>query len=288
MSSAVLDRGRRAARVMIVDNDSESLAFRTQLFGHYGCLVISATSQRDAKRELEASPVPDLILTDLHMPEDEAAGAPGGPSDTSRDVSGLELRDLVRRRFPTVPIGCYSAYYTDETMPEEEWSKFDISFKRGMLTPTQLDEEIQRAVGLANGQMMRRQAEYDDLLAEERSRHVVAIGSAEVVRRLSLEHDAATLVEGRLREAGYELRLVAPQGPLGSAEPLIVWVCPAAEGVEVEAYGFGEVYAFGEGEGEAMARLFELMSVYRERFLREATNSRLLGFLERVLASSVA
>ena len=273
--SNILDRDQRAVRVMIVDNDAQSLATRSAIFGTFGCLVIGAPSQRDAEKELDASPVPDVIVTDLHMPDEHTAG------DPDRDKSGLRLFEYVRAKFPTVPIGCYSAYYTTAALPEAVLDRFDFKFKRGLQTPQQLEVDIANAVELGEQQMRRRQAEYDDLLAELRGHYAAQYPKAEIFRRLSLEHDDSTLVEGRLKEAGYRLRLVGTGGALSSAEPLIIWTCSTRAGVEAEVYGHGELYSFGSSETEAIERLLELMRHYREVLAQSGNDEHLLAFLDR-------
>lgn len=280
--TSILDRGYRSVRVMIVDNNASSLASRAKIFSTFGCLVIGASSRRDAERELNASPVPDLIVTDIHMPEGDPTETQ--PYDADRDISGIKLQRYVRLHFPTVPIGCYSAYYTDESLPDDALKGFDFKLKRGTRTPTELEADIEEAVKLGTQHMLRRQAQYDDLLADLRNRHAANEPRGDVFRRLALEGEGQALVEGQLGDAGYRLRLVGTGGALSSKEPIIIWTCPAAGGVETEVYGYGALYAYGPTEDAAIGRLLELMYARRD-LLRAAPedDEHLLAFLERML-----
>jgi hypothetical protein len=71
------------------------------------------------------------------------------------------------------------------------------------------------------------------------------------------------LVEGILAAAGYRLRLAQVISDQEHPEQLVLWVAPSSEGVEVEVYGYPELYAFGSDEEDAVDHLAELLGLAR-------------------------
>jgi CheY-like chemotaxis protein len=93
--------GQESNRVLLVDDDP----FVRRLVSGYlvaaGYVVRMAVDGLDALNELRAG-LPDLIISDLIMPR----------------MTGIELLEVVRKRFPQIPVIVLSAVATDE-MPEE-------------------------------------------------------------------------------------------------------------------------------------------------------------------------
>lgn len=78
---------RRRLRVLVVDDEAEAARTLSRALRGFGYDVRTADTGPDALRELQQSPV-DLVVTDVDMPA----------------MSGLELAEEVRRRFPRMPV----------------------------------------------------------------------------------------------------------------------------------------------------------------------------------------
>ena len=92
--------GQLNDRVLLVDDDP---LVRNLISGYLvaaGYVVRVAVDGLDALEKLRAG-LPDLIISDLNMPR----------------MSGIELLEVVRKRFPQIPVIVISALATDE-MPE--------------------------------------------------------------------------------------------------------------------------------------------------------------------------
>ncbi len=85
-------------RILIVDDLLTERTLAGRLLSRESDWILSyATNGRDALRQIELQP-PDLILTDLHMPE----------------LNGLELVSAVRERYPTIPVILMTAAGNEE------------------------------------------------------------------------------------------------------------------------------------------------------------------------------
>ena len=92
--------GQLSGRVLLVDDEP---LVRRSISGHLvaaGYVVRVAVDGLDAIGKLRAG-LPDLIISDLNMPR----------------MSGFELLDVVRKRFPQIPVIVISGVAADE-MPE--------------------------------------------------------------------------------------------------------------------------------------------------------------------------
>jgi CheY-like chemotaxis protein len=76
------------ARILLVDDDPLIASSTLALVEDLGHEVVEANSGREALELLDGGFRPDLMITDFAMPE----------------MTGLELADEVRRRYPALPI----------------------------------------------------------------------------------------------------------------------------------------------------------------------------------------
>lgn len=89
-------------RVLLVDDDASVRKSMTMLLNAAGYEVGTAQDGFDALLQLEAPPLPDILISDLNMPQ----------------MSGFELLSVVRRRFPEIPVIAVSgAYESGEHVP---------------------------------------------------------------------------------------------------------------------------------------------------------------------------
>jgi CheY-like chemotaxis protein len=89
-------------RILIVDDDAGVRQSMTMLLKMGGYEVIPAVHGFDALLQLRIPPPPDVIISDLNMPQ----------------MSGFEFLSVVRRRFPGIPVIAVSgAYESGENVP---------------------------------------------------------------------------------------------------------------------------------------------------------------------------
>jgi len=93
--------GQLSGRVLLVDDDPVVRKLISGYLVAAGYVVRTAVDGLDALGKLRTG-LPDLIISDLNMPR----------------MSGIELLEVVRKRFPQIPVIVISAVAADE-MPEE-------------------------------------------------------------------------------------------------------------------------------------------------------------------------
>ena len=92
--------GQLSARVLLADDDPVVRKHISRYLVAAGYVVRTAVDGLDALEKLRTG-LPDLIISDLNMPR----------------MSGIELLEVVRIRFPQIPVIVFSAMAVDE-MPE--------------------------------------------------------------------------------------------------------------------------------------------------------------------------
>jgi CheY-like chemotaxis protein len=93
--------GQLSARVLLADDDPVVRKLISRYLVAAGYVVRTAVDGLDALAKLRAG-LPDLIISDLNMPR----------------MSGIELLEVVRKRFPQIAVIVISAGAADE-MPQE-------------------------------------------------------------------------------------------------------------------------------------------------------------------------
>lgn len=86
------------ATVLVVDDSALDRRLTTRMLEEIGLRVQSAAHGREALEKL-AMALPDMVLTDMQMPE----------------LNGLELIGEISRRYPSVPVVVMTAYGSEET-----------------------------------------------------------------------------------------------------------------------------------------------------------------------------
>lgn len=276
MTSAVLERARPL--VLIVEDKPRSLKTRLDLFEHFGCTALGAGSMKDAIRELTATPLVDLVVTDIHMPTE---------SGEETDKSGVEFARYVRRGWDDLPVAGYSAHFTEDQLTEEELGVFDLSFAKGRQRARDIEVQVEACVALALDHRARRAADYDDTMARLRREYEVRAPVTELLRQLQPDATGNAAVEGALQKAGYRLKLISASS--GRREAIAVWLLRTKEGWEAEVYGYPELYAFGGTEQAVTESLIELMALFHEEFTESNAPSlprveRLEAYLSRIFS----
>lgn len=91
---------RPACRVLVVDDDPAVLKVAHRVLMTLGYEVTAAPGGQDALAAVEQGPPPDIVLTDVTMPE----------------ISGPELARRLRQRYPAMPVAFMSGYARDELL----------------------------------------------------------------------------------------------------------------------------------------------------------------------------
>jgi CheY-like chemotaxis protein len=275
MSTALLERPQPL--VLIVEDRADSLRRRLDLFESFGCAALGASSRDDAIRELQATPLVDLLVTDIHM----------GDERHPDDKSGIALARAVRQRWSDLPIAGYSAYFAEGDLSADERNAFDVSFPRGSQRGRELRRQVESCVELAQRHRLRRAEQLDGELQRLRAKHAVEVPPSEVVRRFEPAGNASMAIEVPLLRAGYRLEMVSAASERDVREAFAVWLVPNDAGWECEVYGHPEIYAFGPTEGVAVDHLVELMALYWRELTPQTDLAgsvrRLAGFLERTV-----
>ena len=113
------------ASILFVDDDQCMREVMAMILTEEGYDVSTAADGLDALARLRSS-VPDLIMSDLHMPR----------------MSGVEFLSVVRRRFPAIPVIAISgAHQMDATFPVGVMA--DAFYPKGRCHPDELLKTIQ-------------------------------------------------------------------------------------------------------------------------------------------------
>ena len=276
MTAALLERPQPL--VFIVEDRPESLRKRVRLFEGSGCAVIGALSRDDAMRELGTTPLVDLLVTDIHMADD----------DHPDDKSGIDLAREVRLLWGDIPIAGYSAKFAEDELSDDDRRVFDLSFPKGRQSLDDLTAQVEACVRLANQHRLRRTAERERELERLRREFAVTLPDAQVLRSFEPDGTASVTIEEPLRRAGYRLRLVSASREQAVREPFPVWLVASEAGWEAEVYGIPELYGFGSSEVEAIDHLVELMVLSAEEMASMPLwpeLERVASFLRRTLES---
>lgn len=276
MATTLLERPQPL--ILIVEDRGDSLRKRLDLFESFGCAAVGASSREHALRELQTTPLVDLLVTDIHM----------GDERHPDDKSGIALAQDVRQRWSDLPIAGYSAFFAEDDLSDEERRVFDVSFPRGAQRGRELRQQVEICVELAQQHRLRRAEARDDELHRLRASHAIRVPPAEILRRFEPSGEANIAIEAPLLRAGYRLGMVsAASGDRPVRESFPVWLVPSDAGWECEVYGHPEMYSFGETETEAIDHLVELMALYwRELSTVEEPGGavrNLAQFLERTV-----
>ncbi len=119
--------------ILVVDDDYDylyQLKFQLEL---WGCIVVTADSQKEAEELLETTK-PDLAILDLMMENED---------------SGFILSYKMKRKYPDVPIILATAVSAETGMSfglhsneDKNWIKADVYLEKGM-RPEQLKKELE-------------------------------------------------------------------------------------------------------------------------------------------------
>ena len=106
-------------KILIVDDEIDALELMQELFESKGYVPITATNGLEALN-LIRSQEPDLVLTDIRMPE----------------MNGMQLLEVLNKEYPNIPVIMVTAHGTIETAVEA----MKLGAKDYILKPLRLDE----------------------------------------------------------------------------------------------------------------------------------------------------
>ncbi len=245
---AVESRGVSEPVVLIVEDLADQRMEKAREMVERGCVPITVEGTDAAARELTASPGIDLVLTDIHL-----------VPRRSGDKSGVELARFVRMDHPDIPVVGYSAYFSENELPEEDLKLFDFAYGKGQSTFSEIEVIMDRCGELAFASRQQRKDRSEELLAEPSGDQSELV--LEIVRSASLAEVEG--VEQVLHKAGFQLKLVTIPAA-GNPKPLIVWVREQGSCVDIEVYGHSGLYVTAESEEEAFEHLVDLIQLYWE------------------------
>ena len=178
--------------VLVVDDDPVSVRILADILQGEGFAVRTTSSSLAALRGLQECP-PDLLLTDLRMPE----------------MNGLDLIRAARRAWPDLCCLLISAFLTDDTVAE--------AFRAGvhdlLQKPINLGEVRARALHAAEVVLLRREVQHLRALTAVappgESARVMPSRANELADLPSLPGSAAPLEHGGRYEVAYRLERIA-------------------------------------------------------------------------------
>jgi len=124
-------------RILVVDDDASVRANMAMMLTTSGYEVIPAEHGFDALLQLRDPPPPDVIISDLNMPQ----------------MSGFEFLSVVRRRFPEIPVVAVSgAYGSGDLVPGGGIA--DAFYAKGQHYPEQLLSTVAELIRTAATRVM--------------------------------------------------------------------------------------------------------------------------------------
>jgi two-component system response regulator AtoC len=181
----------KKARLLVVDDDPESLELLKAVFSENGYEVITAINGVDAFSKIKDTE-PDIIISDLQMPE----------------VDGLGLLELVAEHYPQIAFILITAEGSIETAV----AAMKNGAKDYILKPLRLDEVLKKISNLAEFQSLKKENEYLRSKLEDRFHFNNIIGKNRKMQQLysligDISDTAATvLIRG---ESGTGKELIA-------------------------------------------------------------------------------
>ena len=100
--SSLPHNGSKPPRILVVDDEEEVREILAETLEDFGYAVLTAASGEEALPVLAGNGGVAMVITDVRMP----------------GMSGLELADEVRRRWPTVKIVLISGYFVPQASPQ--------------------------------------------------------------------------------------------------------------------------------------------------------------------------
>lgn len=262
------DPGHRSAKVTFLER---IMNFR----------VISAESLIDARRELDGSPLVDVLITDVNLVESDAA-----------DCSGIALAREVKRLHPGLPVFGYSGKFEPDMITEEVNEAFDGVLLKGAEARGGLKRAAEEWKHSALAHRARRRAQTDHEIQRLTQKYALSKQDVWLLReflpttRAAAPNPESNSIDDVLRVAGYRLRIVHGaevqddiSESVNVSQPIPVWVHESNGSVEAEVYGFPELYASGGTETEAVREVLLLMDGFRRDLIENGDDVLAPGLL---------
>ena len=100
--SSLPQNGSTPPRILVVDDEEEVREILAETLEEFGYAVLTAASGEEALPVLARNGGVAMVITDVRMP----------------GMSGLELADEVRRRWPKVKVVLISGYFVPQASPQ--------------------------------------------------------------------------------------------------------------------------------------------------------------------------
>jgi CheY-like chemotaxis protein len=254
--------------MLLVDDDAASLQQRRDMYDEVGFATLAVGDEEQAIREFIASPGVDVVITDIRL-----------HAKMPMDKSGVKLARELKAINPDLPIVGYSAAFAENELTDQERALFTEFFARGNATPREIVKSVLSWKQLAMETGERRRAEARSRLQGYREKYGQSSPEFSIMRflvpnRLIHTEGDVSSVEDVLRKAGFELRLInrgtsrptIKDGVAYLQLPLLLWLRQDGDVTISEAYGFSELYSYGDSEEDAIRNILLLMDGFHRDF----------------------
>ena len=178
-------------KILIVDDEIDALELMQELFESKGYVPITATNGLEALN-LIRSQEPDLVLTDIRMPE----------------MNGMQLLEVMNKEYPNIPVIMVTAHGTIETAVEA----MKLGAKDYILKPLRLDEILAKIERITQLSSLIKENEYLLSKLQQTYDFTNMIGKTDKIQKLFrlVEEVAATNTTVLIRgESGTGKELIA-------------------------------------------------------------------------------
>ncbi|NOX89135.1 MAG: sigma-54-dependent Fis family transcriptional regulator [Calditrichaeota bacterium] len=179
------------SRILIVDDEQDALDLMREVFEKKGYIPITAINGLEALSLIKQQE-PDLVLTDIRMPE----------------MDGMQLLGVLTKEYPHIPVIMVTAHGTIETAVDA----MKMGAKDYILKPIRLDEILAKVERITQLSSLIKENEYLLNKLKQTYDFTNMIGKTEIIRKLfELVKDVAAtnttvLIEG---ESGVGKELIA-------------------------------------------------------------------------------
>lgn len=226
-----------------------------------GVSAIAVGSVEQAASALQNSPRVDVALLDIHLAADKDLD----------DKGGVAIARLLRTHYRGTKIIGYSGRFHERDLAEAELALFDETHAKGLLTQEEHEELWATCAHIGRESFFLRRVEGEQKADELKRLYEQEFQHIEVLRRFQMD-DASSdelTAEGALGLSGYKIRLVHLVSPRGvPSKPFVVWKQDVFEEgnrwVNMELYGWPEIYSSGTDEVDALMGLAQAMHATRE------------------------
>jgi CheY-like chemotaxis protein len=270
---------------LVVEDRADYLETRLQLLQQYGFTAVGAEDEHSALRELRAIPAIDIVITDINL-------------DAKRPFTkaGIDLAIAIKTLDSDLPVIGYSGAFAERDLDPSETQVFDDRVLRGATTGKEIVKHIESWMARASAHRQRRTEWAASELERLRNKYGSPNPDFLTLRSLRPTSEGkpkpgGISVEESLNQAGYRLQIIEPgtsrptflNSGASVISPLLAWLKNEEDVFVAEIYGYPELYAYGDSEGEAVSEVLLLMDGFHKELVIDAPEDSSLSPLTRRL-----